>query len=334
MTAYFISTRYRRGHRFVLFTFLLAFVVILLGAYTRLTDAGLSCPDWPHCYGYLTAPHTVSQLEQAAHYYPAQPVNISKAWTEMTHRYFAGTEGILILILAFSFLLNRKLKNPKTVFIACLLIFLLSIQVMLGMLTVTEKLKPVIVLSHLLTGISILCVLWWTYLDITVREASFFIAPSAKQKTSPAPWIAAGCMLLAIQITLGGWVSTHYAGLACVDFPYCNGKLFPSMQWLALNTDLITIHMLHRIGAMVTASYLFFLSIYLFFKPALRGMGLFILCLLVLQLSLGIFNIIFLRPLMIALLHQAVAILLLLTLITAWIKTFFISGERYDFHLG
>src|ERR1700733_6019355 len=101
---WFISTRYRRNSKLTLFTFALAFVVILLGAYTRLTNAGLSCPDWPNCFGYLTAPHTTAQLQDAAHKFPATAVDVKKAWTEMPHRYFAGPEGILILVLAFSIL--------------------------------------------------------------------------------------------------------------------------------------------------------------------------------------------------------------------------------------
>ena len=115
---WFISTKYRRNATIALIAFVLAFIVILLGAYTRLTDAGLSCPDWPHCFGSITAPHTASQLENAAELYPTIPVNIKKAWTEMTHRYAAGTEGILILILVGSILFVRQVKDKKTFFIS------------------------------------------------------------------------------------------------------------------------------------------------------------------------------------------------------------------------
>src|SRR5690606_29515422 len=122
-----------------------------------------------NCYGYLTAPHTNQQLEGAAQSYPLMPVDVKKAWTEMTHRYFAGTEGLLILVLAGSILLSRKAKDSKAILIGICLLGLLTLQVTLGMLTVTEKLHPVIVLSHLLTGISILSVLWWAYLDLHIR---------------------------------------------------------------------------------------------------------------------------------------------------------------------
>jgi len=328
---WFISTKYRRNSKLALFTFLLAFVVILLGAYTRLTDAGLSCPDWPHCYGFITAPHTASQLQDAAQKYPMAPVDIKKAWTEMTHRYFAGTEGILILILAFSILFTRKAKDVKAKTIAFALIALLGVQVMLGMLTVTEKLKPVIVLAHLLTGISILSVLWWAYLDVHVHDDSFV------KKTSPLliPWIWLGLLIVAIQITLGGWVSTHYAGLACIDFPYCNGQLLPNLQLNKADTDLITIHMLHRLGALVTAIYLGILALFLFGKSSFKSIALLIFALVVLQITLGILNIVWLRPVWVALIHHSVAIILLLTLITALVKAYFQSRDnRYGSFLA
>lgn len=324
---WFISPRYRQHGRLALFTFLLAFVVILLGAYTRLTDAGLSCPDWPHCYGYMTAPHTDDQIRTAAQNYPLAPIDVKKAWTEMTHRYFAGTEGILILVLAFSILFARKAKNFKSAGIALGLIGLLVIQVMLGMLTVTEKLKPVIVLSHLLTGLSLLTLLWWAYLDLYLGNDTLFLQEKPRRLT---PWIGAGFIILALQITLGGWVSTHYAGLACVDFPYCNGQLLPAMQWDQLNTDLITIHMLHRLGAMITGLYLGLLGMYLVSVKAFRIMGVTILLLVTLQITLGIFNIIWLRPVWIALIHQAVAILLLLTIVAAWVKASLNKGKPHD----
>lgn len=323
---WFISTKYRHNSRLALFTVGLAFAVILLGAYTRLTDAGLSCPDWPHCYGFLTAPHTNSQLQDAVSKYPMTPVNVKKAWTEMTHRYFAGTEGILILILSFSILFARKARNLKSTFIGISLMVLLAVQVLLGMLTVTEQLKPVIVLSHLLTGLSILSMLWWAYLDLNLRDDSFLKNTNARI----IPWIWIGFIIISLQITLGGWVSTHYAGLACIDFPYCNGKLFPSMQWHNLNGDLISIHMLHRFGAFITAAYLGLLSICLLRNPALKSLAQFALTLVSIQLILGIFNILWLRPVWLALIHHGVAILLLLTMLTMLVRASFTTGKSHD----
>lgn len=326
MTHYwFISTKFRHSSKFALFTFLLALAVIILGAYTRLTDAGLSCPDWPNCYGFLTAPHTPAQLQDAALKYPHVPVDIKKAWTEMTHRYFAGTLGILILILAGSILFSRKAKSFKATFIAIALVALLGVQVALGMLTVTEKLKPVIVLAHLMTGLSILGLLWWSYLDLHLKDDSFM----KKSTTSATPWLWIGFVIVVTQIMLGGWVSTHYAGLACIDFPYCNGTLLPAMKWHLWHSDLTTIHMLHRIGAFITAFYLALLSLLLLNNPAFKSIALLILSLIALQLMLGILNIIWLRPVSIALIHHTVAILLLMTLITAMVKNSFIRDKRH-----
>jgi heme a synthase len=323
---WFISTKYRSSSKFALLTFMLAFVVIMLGAYTRLTDAGLSCPDWPHCYGYITAPHTPSQIQAAAAKFPLTPVNVKKAWTEMTHRYVAGAEGILILLLAFSILFSHKVNDLKSSFIGLSLIVLLGVQVMLGMLTVTEKLKPVIVLSHLLVGLSILSMLWWAYLDLHLRD-DFFTKKISKGIT---PWFWLALLIVIGQITLGGWVSTHYAGLACIDFPYCNGQILPALQWNQLHSDLISIHMLHRIGAFITAAYLGMLAFFLLGNSAFKSIASLILALVALQVTLGILNIIWLRPVWIALTHHAVAILLLLTVVTSLVKASFLTGKRYD----
>lgn len=320
----FISIKHRSHYHLALVACILAFCVIMLGAYTRLTDAGLSCPDWPNCYGYLTAPHTAEQLQGAAEKYPTMPINVKKAWTEMTHRYFAGTEGILILFLTGSFLFSRKIKNRRTVIAGTILIGLLGTQVALGMLTVTKLLKPVIVLSHLLTGLSLLCLLWWAYLDFYLPRNTFSNTTPAKLK----PWLWAAFLIMATQITLGGWVSTHYAGLACIDLPYCNGKLLPTLQWGQFNTDLITIHMLHRIGALVTGLYLALTSIVLLRQPGMRGMGAAILALVSLQISLGILNILWLRPVWLALIHHGVAIALLLTIIAALVKATITSAKK------
>lgn len=324
---WFISSKYRRNAKLALFTFGLAFIVILLGAFTRLTDSGLSCPDWPNCFGYLTAPHTTTQLKSASAAYPLTTINVRGAWTEMIHRYFAGTEGILILALALTTLLARKAKGFKSHFIGIALILLLGIQVTLGMLTVTEKLRPVIVLGHLVTGLSLLSFLWWAYLDLHLQDDSFI----QRSRAFISPWLWIGFLIVVAQIILGGWVSTHYAGLACIDFPYCNGQVLPAIQWHALNTDLISIHMLHRIGALVTATYLICLAFFLLQQPAFKTIAKFIFALLCIQISLGISNIILYRPVWIALCHHMVAILLLLTMITALVKASYVSGRRHVF---
>lgn len=321
---WFISTKYRRHSKLALFTFMLAFVVILLGAYTRLTDAGLSCPDWPHCFGFITAPHTFDQLSEAAKRYPSVHVDIKKAWTEMTHRYFAGTEGLLIFFLCVSMLMHRQMKDKKTVMIAVMLIALVGVQVILGMLTVTEKLKPVIVLGHLVTGLTLLCTLWWTYLDLHLQDDHF-----GQSTRVNLFWCWLALVIVAGQIILGGWVSTHYADLACIDFPYCNGQLLPALHLRDIHNDLVTIHMLHRIGAIITALYLGIFSLILLTKPSFRPNAVLILALVALQITLGILNIVWLRPVSIALLHHTVAILLLLAVLTILIKASLIAVNRH-----
>lgn len=315
-TRWFISPRFRPGSKLALIAAGFALIVILLGAYTRLTNAGLSCPDWPHCYGYLTAPTTTTQIQGASAAFPGTPVDIKRAWTEMVHRYFAGTEALLILLLIGSIFLNGKAKEPRVILMGVALIALLTTQIMLGMFTVTEKLKPVIVTAHLLTGISILAALWWTYLDLHLMHAYFSRHTHQRIK----PWLWLGLIVIACQIALGGWVSTHYASLACIDLPYCNGKLIPPMHFDQLNTDLITIHMLHRFGALITATVIGFLSFWLLRLKDYKALGGVLLSLVLIQLSLGILNILWLRPVYIALLHLSVAILLLLTMITAVVK--------------
>lgn len=325
MTRYwFISSQPKYGSKLALLTFALAFIVILLGAYTRLTNAGLSCPDWPNCFGYLTAPHTAAQLKGAAQQYPTYILDVKKAWTEMTHRYFAGVEGILIFILAISLLFANRKPTVKRTFLAVALMSLLCLQVTLGMLTVTEKLKPAIVLAHLLTGISMLCLLWWAYLDSSlIRHAS--------RKVSPLfiPWLWLAVIIVLLQIALGGWVSSHNAGLACIDFPYCNGHILPNITFQELNTDLIAIQMLHRVGAMITALYVGTLVLFMLPTP-LRPFAVLMLFTLLLQLALGVLNIVWLRPLPVALMHHAVALFLLLTTIACLIKAYFESKDTRD----
>lgn len=300
--------------RLVFAAFVLAFIVIILGAYTRLTNAGLSCPDWPRCYGYMTPPATIDQLQEANKAYPQVPVDSTKAWTEMRHRYLAGLESILIFTIVVTSWVKRRYLPRNVFLLSQSLIIIIVGQIALGMLTVTELLKPVVVLGHLLFGFFIMSVLWTIWFLMR--------APFSLLSSSLRYWAVLGLIILILQITLGGWVSTHYAGLACVDFPYCVGKLVPSLQWNALNTDLITIHMLHRIGALITFFYIGLFSIALILTHNLRKYGILLLVLLLLQITLGILNIIWLRPINIALLHHGVAALLLLVILAIVIRLY------------
>lgn len=311
---------------------ILAFIVVVLGAYTRLTNAGLGCPDWPGCYGHLTPLGAEGVV-----------VNARAAWTEMVHRYCAGTVGFLILlinILAFRYRRSESLSIFSPIALLALVIF----QAALGMWTVTLKLHPLVVMSHLLGGLAILNLLWRYRLKLDNRFVTTMSASERRWET----WSLIGLILLVGQIALGGWVSSNYAGLACVGFPQCNGELIPALTFkdafsisqigpnyeggLLASPARVTIQVVHRIGAVVTASYLYFLAALLIIYARsyrLRQIGIALLTLTSLQFALGIFNVIFLLPLSIAVLHNAVAAALLMTVVTLNSATVANRGEWF-----
>ncbi len=310
----------------VRFSCVLAFIVIVIGAYTRLSDSGLGCPDWPGCYGKLIVPDQTVSVNEA---YPERPLEHAKAWTEMVHRYAASLLGLLILIIAFMSWTKSSLSGMRV--FASALLLLVIFQGMLGMWTVTLLLKPVIVLSHLIGGLTILSLLYWTVLRQQSAQHPVSIAGGRKF----LPLVITAMIVLGIQITLGGWTSTNYAALACPDFPTCQGVWWPNMDfsegfilWRGLGVDYeggvlhgsarTAIHMAHRIGAVIT-----FCTILLIALQAIRsGMknmkmtGMVVLIVLIAQVSLGIANIKFYLPLSVAVAHNGVAALLLLSLVT------------------
>jgi cytochrome c oxidase assembly protein subunit 15 len=323
-----------RLHRWFqgLATFAVAFalVVIVLGAYTRLSDAGLGCPDWPGCYGLLDVPTQAEEIERANQAFPERPVEIGKAWKEMVHRYFAGTLGLLILGLAVIALLNRRFPGQPVV-LPLALLALVVFQGVLGMWTVTWQLKPVVVMGHLLGGFATLSLLWW----LVVRGREPAAASSHGPTSRLLPWALLGLAIVVTQIALGGWTSSNYAALACQDFPRCHGEWWPEMDfgegfvlWRGLGVDYeygvldhparTAIHVTHRLGALLTAIYLIGLSVALLrgYSGAPRRMGAVVLGVLALQIALGISNIVFHLPLWVAVAHNATGAALLLTLVT------------------
>ncbi len=299
------------------FATLLTFVVIVLGAYTRLSDAGLGCPDWPGCYGKLIVP-SANNLPLSA--------DTTKAWIEMTHRYVAGFLGLIIFSLAIWAIANRDEKK-QPLCLPIFLVILLGFQALLGMWTVTLKLYPIIVLAHLLGGLSTLAGLGWLTLKLNTIS-------SISQNKNPIPnaklfkrLAFLALIALVLQIALGGWTSANYAALVCPDFPYCqdsSATLLPSSNYFKeafqfLNPSLslearIAVHMMHRIGALVI-SFIFAWLILLCYKNHMKK---FVICfsiLLSVQLFLGISNVLALLPLSVAVAHNAVAALLLLALV-------------------
>lgn len=327
------SKRINRFRTLALFSCALALLVVVLGAYVRLSDAGLGCPDWPGCYGHLLGvPESTQEILQANQDFPERAVEADKAWKEMIHRYLAGVLGILIVFMAAMALRNRK-DPGQPVGLPVFLIFLVVFQSLLGMWTVTLLLKPVIVMLHLIGGFAVLSLLWWTYLATGTERLIY------RQRLDPAilPMLVIGLLLLIGQIILGGWTSANYAALACTDFPTCQGQWWPPMDfregfvfWRGLGTNYefgvldnparTAIHLSHRYMAVVVAAYWAVLLVYLLATSSamasLRIASVVTLLLLLIQLTLGVSNIVMHLPIAVAVMHNGGAALLLLSVVT------------------
>jgi len=324
----------------VRFAVVLTLCVIVLGAYVRLSDAGLGCPDWPGCYGRLVAPTQAPLVEQANLAFPERPVEVGKAWKEMVHRYAAGILGLVVLGLAV--LAWRRRKDPaQPVALPILLLALIVFQSMLGMWTVTLQLKPVIVMAHLLGGLTTLALLWMLVLRTARRTDPNERRRLADRERGPGgarflPWAVLAAVVLVMQIALGGWTSANYAALACPDFPQCQQQWWPDTDfsegfvlWRGTGVDYefgvldgaarTAIHMAHRIGALVTFLVLGGLALMVLLRAGAarsRQVAGVMLVLLLLQVGLGISNIVFYLPLPVAVAHNGVAALLLLSVLT------------------
>lgn len=317
-------------HRFVLFTCGLAFCVVVLGAYTRLTDAGLGCPDWPGCYGQLTVPSSEADVLEKS-YLDQRPLEPSKGWKEMIHRYFAGGLGLAILGIAlWSWL--RKGVPGQPLWLPTFLVGLVIFQALLGMWTVTLQLKPVVVMAHLLGGMTTLALL----VLLALRTHSGFKTKVVVDRPRSG-WRGLAILalfVLVMQIALGGWTSSNYAALACPDFPTCQGAWWPEVDfregfvlWRGTGVNYefgvldsaarTAVHLTHRIGALITFLLLGWLAVRLVRSEylALRTTGWLVGGLLFLQVGLGIANIVYFLPLPVAVAHNGVAALLLLSLV-------------------
>ena len=305
----------------------LAFGVVALGAYVRLSDAGLGCPDWPGCYGQLSPAHAHQEIAQAHAASPQGPVSHAKAWKEMAHRYLASTLGLLIVIIGVMAWIKRE-KLRQGLGLPLFLIGFVILQGLFGMWTVTLKLTPIIVTLHLLGGMVTLSLLTWLWLRNS-RDVAAVRAVDAERLRAYAGF---ALLVVFLQIALGGWVSSNYAALACADFPTCKGAWLPPMdlqhafqlvrdlgmtaQGVLLPLEALTaIHWVHRVGALVTLLVVGVLAIRLMRIPALARAGAFIALVLTAQLGLGIANVLLSLPLAVAVAHNAVAALLLLSLV-------------------
>ena len=315
--------------RVAFFAAILAFVVVGLGAYTRLTNSGLGCPDWPGCYGQLMVPSQQHELAEAQQAFPQQVVEPAKAWKEMIHRYVAGSLGLLMVLLAGLMVIRHR--SQRMLLFPVLLLGLLVFQAALGMWTVTWQLLPLVVMGHLLGGFLILSLLWLLWLRMRDTRSLAKMAGLHRFR----PWALLAMVMVFLQIALGGWTSANYAALACPDFPFCNGAWLPQLNLHdAFNlfapighnyegghldgVGRVTIQFVHRIGALLTFLYVGSLAVVLLLTVhlrAVRRLAGFILLLLTTQVILGIINAMQL-PVLVAVGHNLVAATLLLALIT------------------
>ena len=316
-----------------LFGICLAFVVIALGAWTRLVDAGLGCPDWPGCYGFVVFPTNEAEIALAEARYPTFPYDINKAIPEVVHRYFAAALGFLAIIMVYYSFKQNENKNIRRWTIG-LLIFICC-QGLFGYLTVSLLLLPILVTAHLFGGFTTLTLFFLIFL----MSGKFDILEKmAIPKLKTIAGIA--LVVLLFQIFLGVWTSTNYASLACADFPTCQGTYMPEMDFkngfnlnqedgpnylygLLDNPSRVAIHYSHRVSAIIVTLVFLILISKLWFSnaaPLASTIGI----LLLTQISLGIINVVYVLPLYVAIAHNLVAALLLLAIFTvnylAWKK--------------
>jgi cytochrome c oxidase assembly protein subunit 15 len=306
---------------------ILCAIVVVLGAYVRLTAAGLGCPDWPTCYGHVTAGAALEHQESINVAFPERPLHYGKALREMTHRYAASSLGVIVVFMTALAWLHRREGLVPTRLTSVLLVTII-LQGILGMLTVTWLLKPLIVTLHLLGGMTTLALLWWLWLRPGQRALQ-------TDEIRLRPLAMAGIAVLALQIALGGWTSSNYAAVACPDFPTCQASWWPAARfdeafilWRGLGIDYeggvldhparVAIHLTHRVGALVTAIVLATLAILALRRARSGGLRLAaaaMLGALILQIAIGITTVLRGFPLAWATAHNAGAALLLLSVV-------------------
>jgi len=323
--------------RLSLLALLLCLVLIPLGAYVRLSDAGLGCPDWPGCYGHLGVPTADHHVAAANEAYPERPVEAAKGWKEMIHRYIATALGLVIMALLVTGWRGRKAglpwKLPTLMFVWVLM------QGALGAFTVTWKVMPLIVTSHLLGGMVMFGLTWLLWLRGREQGRPALVAPPVFK-----PLATAALLLLAVQIFLGGWTSTNYAALACPEFPHCaNGAMWPQQpnyveafrlwhpqgQYQSYEYGVLdqptrqTIHAVHRLGAVVIGTALILLGLFFAARGGhieggrrWKGLGYSLVGMVVVQIVLGISAVHWGLPLAVATAHNAGAMLLLMVVLS------------------
>nr|WP_148864733.1 COX15/CtaA family protein [Marinobacter fonticola] len=318
--------------RLALAATVLTLVVVMLGAWTRLVHAGLGCPDWPGCYGFLSVPQSAEHIAIAEARFPETPVDVSKGWPEMIHRYAAGTLGLLVFSLAGYAFRHRRQGLPwkHALFVAGFVV----LQAAFGMWTVTLKLWPQVVALHLLGGFTTLSLLFLLTLRLRGQRAKTG-AGLAHALARMKPWVVGALLLVIVQIALGAWTAANYAAVACTDLPTCQGEWWPQMDFRhgfdvtqamgpnylggqLTNDGRVAIHVTHRIGALVLTVYLGLLLIRLWPSARQAALDRWVTLaggVLLAQVALGVANVLLHIPLSIAVAHNALGAGLLLALV-------------------
>ncbi len=326
----------RRLQALTVLTLFLTFDLVLFGSFTRLTDSGLGCPDWPGCYGNASPVGAQAEISAAQQAMPTGPVTHGKAWVEMVHRYLATSVGVLILVLAAVSWFERARQDGPAAeqggmspWWSTLTLLWVCVQGAFGALTVTMKLFPAIVTLHLLGGLlllALLCVQAVRYAQLHDATVTVTVRPSLRRL------LMLGLGLLWLQIALGGWVSTNYAVLACAEFPTCQASWWPAMNFaqgfelwraLGLTSDgqhisfaaLTAIHYVHRLVAYVVLALLALLAWRMRGVSGWQQAARWLAALLVLQFLTGLSNVVLDWPLLAAVLHTggAAALVVVLT---------------------
>ena len=312
--------------RLAFFGAILCFGVVVLGGYTRLSNSGLGCPDWPGCFGHI------APTGSAEHY--ASDADVRKAWVEMIHRYLASTLGLIIVVMAALSVRARSVPGVS-VWFALVLLVLVVLQGLLGMLTVTWLLKPLIVTGHLVGGLTTFALLLWLWLskraeDRPVNGHSVLAGNRLVEGGSRARlWAGLALGALAVQVALGGWTSSNYAAVACPDVPKCQNQWIPTadyrdafVMWRGLGINYaggvldhparVAIHFTHRVGAVVAGTLLLLAAIFAFrgLGAAPRWAAVAVLAALGAQVFIGVFMVLRAFPLELAAAHNAGAALL------------------------
>jgi heme a synthase len=336
LTVVWVSKDSNKYRKLVWVTLFLTFDLIMFGAFTRLTDSGLGCPDWPGCYGHANPFAAHAEISAAEAAMPTGPVTVVKAWIEMIHRYLAMAVGVLIIAITIAawrrWRATRSGEQTRSPWLPTSLLVFVCLQGAFGAWTVTMKLQPVIVTIHLLLGIGLLALLGWLAAG---QQASSPLSPAVAALRGPA---AVALLLVFVQIALGGWVSTNYATLACEDFPLCHGQVLPQMDfehgftlWRELGMTasgdylpfaaLTAIHWTHRVFAFVLIAFVGWVALRAFRLNGTRKVARWILIVMAVQFLTGMSTIFLKWPLALAVMHNGGAALLALLVVMLNYKT-------------